>query len=955
MSRFLLAFCLCLPAKSVFSQIFGGNPPSLKWKKISTDSARIIFPEGLDTTAQRVAAVVHYLAAKKPLSLGNDIHKINIVLQNQSTIGNGYVGLGPYRSEFFLTPILNNFSEGSIAWPDQLAIHEYRHVQQFNNFRNGISRVMWRLFGEEGLALAINASVPDWFYEGDAVHSETVLTQQGRGRIPQFLNTYPSLWQSNKNYSWMKLRNGSLKDYVPSHYHLGYLMVNYGYEKYGKDFWQKVTHDASAYRGLFYPFQNAIKKQTGLKYRDFYTEAFNYYKEKRIDTGLSDKIFTTANLKYIKNYLFPYRISEDSLLYLRTSYRHRPAFFIRDKEGDHKLRIKDISIDNQYSYRNGKVVYAAYETDLRWGWRDYSVIRILDIATKKQRTIGGRTMSYYSGFSSAPQSYEKSPRSKYFTPDISPDGSKVAAVHINSDGKTMLHILDVSSGDITAVIQSADIMLFTDPKFIDDNSIVTAVRLTDGKMALALAEISSGNTMRLTNPSYNIVGYPSVNNGVIYFTASYEGNDDVFALRMADKKIYKISNGQFGNYQVNASNGKITWTTFTADGYQLVEINESDIPNNPAVESNATLEMLAPKFDPASPPTSGDILTAADLQRKFDITRYKKGTRLLNFHSWRPYYEDPLFTFSLYGENILNTLQSELYYLYNENEKTHAAGFNTTYGAWFPWVSAGAEYTFNRKVPVGSRTYQWDQLDSRIGLNVPLNFTSGRSYKQLNIGTNYFYRLNVNKGFLKDSLDGNTGFSYLHHYFSWAQQVPMAVQHIYPKWGYAFSGAYRYAITDLDSWQFNGNTSIYLPGIASNHSLVATGSFQEVDTLVTAFGNRFPYSRGYVGRYFSRMWRISGNYHFPIWHTDWGFANIAYLQRLRANFFYDFTKVYSRNKTQSRNQRSIGAEFYADTKWWNQHPLTFGFRITKLLDADQYDGYKGMVYEFIMPISIIPR
>src|SRR5262245_25114915 len=138
MVRALIACCLLLIANSANSQIFGGNPPSIKWKQISSDSARIIFPEGLDSTAQRVAAIVHYLAAKKPHSLGNETHKINIVLQNQSTIGNGYVGLGPYRSEFFLTPVLNNFSEGSISWPDQLGIHEYRHVQQFNNFRNGL-------------------------------------------------------------------------------------------------------------------------------------------------------------------------------------------------------------------------------------------------------------------------------------------------------------------------------------------------------------------------------------------------------------------------------------------------------------------------------------------------------------------------------------------------------------------------------------------------------------------------------------------------------------------------------------------------------------------------------------------------------------------------------------------------------------------------------------------------
>src|SRR5258706_12691591 len=81
-----------------FCQQFGGNPPSLKWKQIDTDSARIIFPAGLDSEASRVASIVHWLAAhptggSKSISLGDQLKKINIVLQNQTTVSNGYVSL----------------------------------------------------------------------------------------------------------------------------------------------------------------------------------------------------------------------------------------------------------------------------------------------------------------------------------------------------------------------------------------------------------------------------------------------------------------------------------------------------------------------------------------------------------------------------------------------------------------------------------------------------------------------------------------------------------------------------------------------------------------------------------------------------------------------------------------------------------------------------------------------
>ena len=123
----LLACCLLLVLPCIAQQ-FGGTPPSVRWRQINTDTARIIFPEGLDSQANRVATLMHLQAAENKLPLGSRLHKIQVVLQNQTVIPNGYVGLGPFRTEFFLTPVLNNFSEGSISWPDQLALHEYRQV-----------------------------------------------------------------------------------------------------------------------------------------------------------------------------------------------------------------------------------------------------------------------------------------------------------------------------------------------------------------------------------------------------------------------------------------------------------------------------------------------------------------------------------------------------------------------------------------------------------------------------------------------------------------------------------------------------------------------------------------------------------------------------------------------------------------------------------------------------------
>ncbi|RYF87954.1 MAG: hypothetical protein EOO00_11870, partial [Chitinophagaceae bacterium] len=323
------------------------------------------------------------------------------------------------------------------------------------------------------------------------------------------MNAYPALWKANKKYSWMKLRNGSLKDYVPDHYELGYPLVNYGYEKYGPEFWSKVTQDASRFKGLFYPFQHAVKTRAGVSYKTFRQQAFDHFKKQNAErqvatitkspgdnTGITN-LFPVKK-SYVTNRVFAYQTNDNALVYLKTSYRKRPAFYIKDEKGERRLRARDISMEDQFSYRNGKIVYASYQNDPRWRWRDYSVINILDVATKKQHTITSR--------------------SKYFSPDISESGNKVAAVQVSPDGKSELHILDANSGEVQHKISSNEINLYTDPKFINEDSVVTPVRLKDGKMTLAVIDLKGGNTLRLTPPSFNVIGYPAVSGRSIYFT-----------------------------------------------------------------------------------------------------------------------------------------------------------------------------------------------------------------------------------------------------------------------------------------------------------------------------------------------------------------------------------------------------------------------------------------------------
>ncbi|MES1223828.1 MAG: hypothetical protein ABUT20_50500, partial [Bacteroidota bacterium] len=399
-------------------------------------------------------------------------------------------------------------------------------------------------------------------------------------------------------------------------------------------------------------------------------------------------------------------------------------------------------------------------------------------------------------------------------------------------------------------------------------------------------------------------------------------------------------------------NGKAVASRFTADGYQLKEI---DVSASSLKEISETASQETPvKYANDNGNIQPNVALQNTPDRNFTESRYRKGTRLINFHSWRPYYEDPDFTFSLYGENVLNTFQTELFYHYNQDEKTNGVGFNAVYGALFPYINFGTEYTFDRTDTVKGKNVSWSQLDTKIGLSVPLNFSKGQTFKYLTIGTNYVLRNEFIKGAAKGDFD-NVNFSYLHHYITWQHTIQSARQHIYPRLGYTLSVNHRYAIGNYSGYQFIGQSSVYLPGFFPTHNIVFTSAFQQRDTSAALFSNAFAGARGYDDYYFSRMWRLSANYHFPLLYPDWGFGHILYIQRIRANAFYDFSKVYSKDKTISRNLRSVGGEMYFDTRWWNQYALTFGVRYSHLLDANVVGAVQSNVIELILPTSIIPR
>jgi len=934
---YLLLLLPLFTATYTKAQEFGGNPPSIKWQQVNTPAAKVIFPVGLDSLGLRVANIVEQMNKAIQPTIGYKQKQVSILLQNQTTISNAYVQLAPFRSEFYLTPEQNSFDIGSLPWDEQLAIHEFRHVQQYNNFNVGVSHVLRILFGEGGQAVGNELSVPNWFFEGDAVFNETHVSDQGRGRLPYFLAGFRALWADGRDYNYMKIRSGSYIDFTPDWYPLGYMLVSYGRQKYGDYFWKNVTHDAASYKGGFYPFERAIKKYSGVSFEQFRNDGLAYFKKQFTAEQSAAPSQANRNKHFGADREYPAFINDSTLIYMKSPYDHIPAFVIKEGDKEKKIATRSYSLDNYFDYHNGKVVYASYRPDLRWNYRDYSELRILDINTGKERRITKGT--------------------KYFAPSFSEDGKTIAVAQEAPSGRCDIVLLNAADGKVKTIIPNKQHLFITYPRFYGKDTLISAVRNSKGMMALAKVNIYTGAVKYLTIFSYCPISFPKVVGHYVYYSTVSGNVDDLFSIDLTNNKMYWLpnpkNNGAVDYYEPAVSPKKTAWVGLTAFGYQ---VNEVDNKNLEWLEIKQTGPAVLPDFNiTALKRDSSTDLLASVVDSSLKVTKYHKSHHLFNFHSLIPNFDDPNYTFSLAGENVLNTLQSNLSFTYNRDEGYKELGFSAIYGALFPYITGGADYIFDRRSYYRGQNVYWNETDVYGGLELPLTLSSGKSFTYLTIGSNLYYSSAAFQPG-NSSQFSNYSYSYLSNYINFSYSIQQPKQNIYPRFGQSISLNYKDAVTGVSSTQFLADGYFYFPGLFINHNLYFNLAHQQKGNAnsVIDFSNDFPFSRGYTAENLYDMNLASVNYAFPIVYPDGGFANLVYFQRIRGNAFYDYTHAsdfYTNGSPFKANFRSTGLEVFFDTMWFNQESVSFGVRYCRLLDPDIFGGNGRNRIEVVLPVT----
>ena len=187
-------------------------------------------------------------------------------------------------------------------------------------------------------------SVPQWFYEGDAVYAETVLSSQGRGRVANFDRPISAILQERgRLYPYDKMLYRSYRDMIPNHYPFGYMMVTGAKRQYGADIFSKIARRQSWY--AFWPFAFGCGfnyytgERLGKNYRRTFTELKDFYTQRSKTLDVRDyQVVNNTKKRFYTSYYSPVVIGDNRILCIHSSMAKSARLVVIDNEG----RIVDV-------------------------------------------------------------------------------------------------------------------------------------------------------------------------------------------------------------------------------------------------------------------------------------------------------------------------------------------------------------------------------------------------------------------------------------------------------------------------------------------------------------------------------------------------------------------------------------------------------------------------------------
>jgi hypothetical protein len=935
-SVFYFFFFILFSFNSTYAQYntLGNHPSTVKWKYIKNDKIKVIFPDSTLEQAQRIANVITYINKEKHISVGDKSYKLDLLLNVNNVEANGYVALAPFRSEFYATGLQNNQFLGTMNWLDNLSIHEYRHALQYSNTRHGLTNFAYYIGGESAWSLVNMITIPGWYWEGDAVHSETLLSENGRGRLPGFFEGQRALFINNRNYNYMQMRNGSFKNLIPNHYTMGFNMINYGRNHYDEKIWARVLAGGSSF-GSFYPFSKALKKETGLSTRGFYKASYTALKEKWMEeletmTITQTTPITTKPKSVVTNYMYPKALADGSIICLKNSFDEITKL-VQIKNGTEKvLTVIGIGSEPYLEINGDNVCWTEMRNDGRRQERTYSVIVSYNLKTFKKSVL--------------------TKESKYFSPMFSNNGEKIVTVCATKNLENNIKIIDAKTRVVLKTIPNPKNDFISYPKWMDNENAIVYISKRNSKLCILKYDLKNDTTTELMPWTSHAMGVPKVINDEIYFSASFSGINNIYCLKgdgsMQIKAITSVAVG--ADIPEVSADGKVLYMSEQTDmGKQLTKINIAEgiskLGSNPiTIIEPVNLKRFDIKTNEIEKPILNDVPT-----NEYEVKDYKGLFRGMKLHTWG-FTIGTNNSFSVGGSmsNILNDFSIDASTGYNGNEQRMSYNAAVTYAKYFlpvtaSLINAKRSTTYNISGLNPGDTYKtrevdFDEVSKNIGFMVPLSWLHS-NYKTSFLLAPTFSAIET-KNYSSNAVGyshENLNFNSAHVGFSFSNTRMRALQNLSAKWSQSLKLDYFKSLDNsVASEKISATVNLSAAGFSKNHGL--DFSFRYKKELISndyLYVDNFIHARGYKPLNSDKETVYSANYSFPICYPDFGFGGILFVKRIHANLFFDGGTT-ERFDTKFK-QNSTGAEMIFTFSPLNLGAdLGLGIRDSFLLDTD---------------------
>ncbi|MDH5474938.1 MAG: hypothetical protein OEX22_04545, partial [Cyclobacteriaceae bacterium] len=564
MRKIIFTFTLLFISILAFAQtpVLNTNPPGLKWRKIDTKDFKIIFPASYENEAQRMANTLQAIHAPEARTLGTLPKKIPVILQNQNAISNGFVTLGPRRTEFFTSAPQNYNFLGTNEWMNLLAAHEYRHIVQYAHSNTGMTKFFKTIFGQYTQAAFSNLAVPTWFWEGDATLIETAFTKSGRGRLPDFDRVFRANIVEGKRYKYDKQYLRSYKDFVPNHYVLGYHFVTHLRRKTNdENVWGDVTERAFNSPIIPLAFSRSLKKSTGKNLKNNYYEMLDELDS--LWTSQVEKLqltsFKTINKRKRSDFIDysnPMPMANGSVLCMKSGIGNIQQFVVIDNEGGEKVIHTPGVVNNSgtFSLLGNNLVWNEFRFHPRYDNKSFSVIEILNTGTRKNKKLTQGT--------------------RFHSAALSPKGTKVLTVEAKENGSYQIVVLDAFYGKEIKRFESESNTFYNLPTWSPDEKQVVVMKTNSLGKSVVLLDYETGTEKELMPPSFENIGNTFLYDKYLFYHSPLSGIDNVYAMELESGKHYQVTSSKYGAYNaaVSLDGNSIYYNDHTVNGLDIVRI-----------------------------------------------------------------------------------------------------------------------------------------------------------------------------------------------------------------------------------------------------------------------------------------------------------------------------------------------------------------------------------------------